>query len=72
MKKNCVIVSRTHTPMFWTGGTDFSVEYPNAVLLTKAEAIAQVKTLTWHTVTWMSFNAVRDYGLESQEIVYRG
>ena len=70
MEKNCVIVSRTAIPMFWAGGTTFSAEYPDAALLTETAAIRRVKTLR-KQITFMACDAVRDYGLDSQETIYR-
>jgi len=83
--KNCVIVQRLlGSPGigFWTGSQEigfwkgnqwhdekeiFSFEYPNAILMSEREAVKNANKI------WAkgSLEVIKDYGLDTQEIVFK-
>jgi len=65
--ENCVIVRRFNSFIFfWTGG-GFLMEYPNACLFTQRGAGKEVKRIKYP----FSLEVIKDYGLETEELVYK-
>lgn len=77
-KENCVVVLFIKgCPSFWTTGTSFSTEYPNATLLSESAAIGTAKSLRTKVVlsrqaAASDLQVIKDYGLASEVKVWTG